>query len=99
MASPVPASSTRPTSAPRSPATARRPSPRYRTEDPMTDRARLSRTAEPRPRTLGELRASGWRSRTVKEELRANLLARLAEGRPIFPGVIGYDETVLPAVE
>jgi magnesium chelatase subunit I len=52
-----------------------------------------------RPSTLGELRASGWRSRTVKEELRSNLLARLGEGRQVFPGVIGYEETVLPAVE
>ena len=51
------------------------------------------------PATLAELRESGWRPRTVKEELRANLLARLAEGRPIFPGIVGYDETVLPAVE
>jgi magnesium chelatase subunit I len=53
----------------------------------------------PRPATLGQLRASGWRSRTVKEELRANLLARLGEGGEVFPGVVGYDETVLPAVE
>jgi magnesium chelatase subunit I len=51
------------------------------------------------PTTLGELRSSGWRSRTVKEELRANLLARLGEGRSILPGVVGFDETVLPAVE
>ncbi|MDQ6795468.1 MAG: magnesium chelatase, partial [Chloroflexota bacterium] len=49
-----------------------------------------------RPATLGELRASGWRSRTVKEELRSNLLARLGEGEAIFPGVLGFDETVLP---
>jgi magnesium chelatase subunit I len=51
------------------------------------------------PTTLGELRASGWRSRTVKEELRSNLLARLGEGEAIFPGVVGFDDTVLPAVE
>jgi magnesium chelatase subunit I len=51
------------------------------------------------PRTIRELRSLGWRSRTVKEELRANLLNRLGEGKPVFPGVIGYDETVLPAVE
>jgi magnesium chelatase subunit I len=53
----------------------------------------------PRPTTLGELKAAGWRSRTVKEELRSNLLARLGESRTIFPGVVGFDETVLPAVE
>jgi magnesium chelatase subunit I len=54
---------------------------------------------QPSIRTLAELRASGWRSRTVKEELRANLLVRLAEGESVLPGVVGYDETVLPAVE
>jgi magnesium chelatase subunit I len=53
----------------------------------------------PLPTTVGELQASGWRSRTVKEELRSNLLARLGEGGQVFPGIIGYDETVLPAVE
>jgi magnesium chelatase subunit I len=53
----------------------------------------------PEPATLGELRASGWRSRSVKEELRSNLLARLGEGRSVFSGVVGYEESVLPAVE
>jgi magnesium chelatase subunit I len=52
-----------------------------------------------RPATLGELRESGYRSRPVKEELRANLLARLASERPVFDGIVGYDETVLPAIE
>jgi len=49
--------------------------------------------------TIAELRSSGWRSRTVKEELRANLLERVASGAEILPTVIGYDETVLPAIE
>jgi magnesium chelatase subunit I len=53
----------------------------------------------PRATTLRELKAAGWRSRTVKEELRSNLLARLGESRTIFPGVVGFDDTVLPAVE
>jgi magnesium chelatase subunit I len=52
-----------------------------------------------RPATLGELRETGWRSRTVKEELRANLVTRLAQGAPIFPGIVGYDDSVIPAVE
>jgi len=52
-----------------------------------------------RATTLGALRASGWRSRTVKEELRANLLARLAAGEETLPGVVGYSETVIPALE
>ncbi len=49
--------------------------------------------------TLGELRASGQRPRSLREELRANLVERLRRGRPLFPGVLGYDETVIPAVE
>jgi magnesium chelatase subunit I len=49
--------------------------------------------------TLGELRAAGYRSRTVKEEMRANLLAQIRDGRPFLPGILGYDETVLPQLE
>ena len=49
--------------------------------------------------TLGELRAAGYRSRTVKEEMRANLVERLRNGEPLLPGIIGYDQTVVPQVE
>src|SRR5689334_480006 len=52
-----------------------------------------------RPATLGELRDSGYEARSVKDEMRANLLARLASERPIFEGIVGYDDTVLPAIE
>jgi magnesium chelatase subunit I len=62
----------------------------------MDDRPPVSPS---RPRTLGELKASGWQPRSVKEEMRTNLLARLGEGREVFPGIIGYADTVLPAVE
>lgn len=51
------------------------------------------------PRTLGELRAAGHSYRTVKEELRANLLTRMRSGETRFPGIVGYDETVLPELE
>ncbi|MGH2723760.1 MAG: sigma 54-interacting transcriptional regulator [Actinomycetota bacterium] len=51
------------------------------------------------PATVGELRASGYPERTVKEELRANLLARLKAGGTLFPGVIGFEESVVPALE
>ena len=50
-----------------------------------------------RPGTLGELRASGWVSRPVKEEVRANAIARIADGRSVVEGVLGYEDTVLPA--
>ncbi len=49
-----------------------------------------------RPRTVGELRAAGYRPRTVKEEMRANLRRKIAAGDTLFPGVLGYEETVLP---
>ena len=51
------------------------------------------------PGTLGELRASGWESRPVKDEIRANALARVAADRPLVDGVIGFDDTVLPQLE
>ncbi|MBL6275221.1 magnesium chelatase [Micromonospora fiedleri] len=51
------------------------------------------------PGTLGALRAAGCRYRTVKQELRDNLLARLRDGGPRFAGIVGYDDTVLPEVE
>src|SRR5256884_7028556 len=49
--------------------------------------------------TLGELRASGWESRPVKDEVRANALAGMSSGKPLVDGVIGFDDTVLPQLE
>jgi magnesium chelatase subunit I len=54
-------------------------------------------------RTLGELRQSPFTeqclaSRRVKDELRENLMSRLREGSPIFPGIVGYDDTVVPQI-
>lgn len=51
-----------------------------------------------RPRTVGELRRAGHRTRSVKDELRDNLIARLREKKPLFPGVIGYEHTVEPQI-
>jgi magnesium chelatase subunit I len=51
-----------------------------------------------RPATLGELRAAGYRTRPVKDEIRENLLRRLTSREPIFPGIVGYEDTVLPAL-
>ncbi len=52
-----------------------------------------------RPKTLGELRASGWRDRSIKEELRHNVIARLRRGEGLFPGILGFEDSVLPALE
>ena len=52
-----------------------------------------------RPATIGQLRADGWESRPVKEEVRANAVARIAAGEPLFDRVLGYEQTVLPQLE
>jgi magnesium chelatase subunit I len=53
----------------------------------------------PPPSTLGSLRADGHEHRSVKAEIRVNLLRALASGETAFPGILGYDDTVLPEVE
>lgn len=50
-------------------------------------------------RTVGELRKSGYTPRSVKQELRDNLIARLRRREPFLPGIIGYDDTVVPQIE
>src|SRR5688500_17895468 len=55
------------------------------------------------PRTLGELRRSRWaedraRHGSVKDELRKNLICRLQRGETLFPGIVGYEETVAPQI-
>ncbi|MBI3407544.1 MAG: sigma 54-interacting transcriptional regulator [Planctomycetes bacterium] len=52
-----------------------------------------------RPRTLGELLASGYKVQSVKEEMRRNLIRKLKADEPIFDGIIGYDETVIPQIQ
>ncbi|MBX3461099.1 MAG: magnesium chelatase [Planctomycetes bacterium] len=50
------------------------------------------------PKSIGALKASGWKSRGVKDELRENLLAAMARREKLFPGIVGYDQTVIPQV-
>ena len=60
--------------------------------------------AHPLPQSLGELRSSSkfaepcLRTRSVKDEMRANLIARLRSGEPLFPGIVGYEDTVIPQI-
>jgi magnesium chelatase subunit I len=49
--------------------------------------------------TLGALRQSGYQSRSVKEELRSNLIQKIERKEPVFPGIFGFDDTVLPDIE
>lgn len=51
------------------------------------------------PTTLGELKKSGYESVSVKQEMRRNLLRKMRTGEPVFPGILGYDETVIPQVQ
>jgi magnesium chelatase subunit I len=50
-------------------------------------------------RTVGELRQSGYQPKSVKQELRDNLITRLRTGEALFPGIVGYEESVLPQIE
>jgi magnesium chelatase subunit I len=51
------------------------------------------------PSTLGALRESGYQVLPVREEMRQNLIAGLREGADLFPGIVGFDETVIPQIE
>ena len=53
-------------------------------------------TSLQRPRTLAELRRAGWQSKTVKQEIHDNFLRKLQSGDELYPGIIGFDDTVLP---
>src|SRR5438093_12506587 len=54
--------------------------------------------SSPRPRTLRDLRASGWQSKTVKQEIRDNFLRALNSGEQLFPVILGYENTVIPEI-
>ena len=51
-----------------------------------------------RPQTVGELKASGYVARTVKDELRHNLIRKLKSGEQLFPGIVGFDDSVVPQI-
>ena len=52
-----------------------------------------------KPRTLGELRQSGYKVLPVREEVRKNLIEKIRLGETIFPGIVGYDDSVIPQIE
>ncbi len=52
-----------------------------------------------RPATLGDLRASGWESRPVKEEVRQHAIERIGAGQSPVTGILGYEDTVIPQLE
>src|SRR6266516_3680052 len=52
-----------------------------------------------RPRTVSELRESEYKVLSVKEEMRKNLIEKIRRGEDLFPGIVGYEETVIPQIE
>ncbi|HEX5242938.1 MAG TPA: hypothetical protein VFW23_06695, partial [Tepidisphaeraceae bacterium] len=52
----------------------------------------------PRPATVGQLKESGYRPSSVKDELRRNLIAKLRKDEELFPGIIGYRDSVIPQI-
>lgn len=59
----------------------------------------MASTTATLPATLGELKASGYTPRTVRDELRENLIERLQSGKTVFEGIVGYDDTVIPQLQ
>ena len=55
--------------------------------------------ARNKPKTIGELRSSGYEVVSVREELRRNLIKKIRQGEELFPGIVGYDESVIPQLE
>ena len=51
-----------------------------------------------KPKTVGELKKSLYKSASVRDEMRVNLLRKLAAGEPLFPGIIGFDDSVIPQI-
>jgi magnesium chelatase subunit I len=56
----------------------------------------MSTSVSTKPSTLSELRDSGWKSKTVKQEIHDNFLSKLQAGEELYPGIVGYDDTVIP---
>ena len=52
----------------------------------------------PNIQTLGQLRDSGYTSKSVRDELRTNLMQRIQNQEPVFNGIIGYEDTVIPQI-
>lgn len=59
----------------------------------------MSKSSPPAITRLGDLRKAGYAYRSLREEVRANLQRCMQEGRPIFEGILGYEDTVIPALE
>src|SRR6186713_480582 len=52
-----------------------------------------------KPKTLGELKQSGYKPMSVKAEMRKNLIRKMLDREPLFPGIYGFEETVIPQIQ
>ena len=59
----------------------------------------MSSTSAPSSATIGQLKSSGWISRPIKEEIRLNAVTKIMAKQPLFEGVLGYEDTVMPQLE
>src|SRR5947209_20188599 len=75
-----------------------RPSPRRAPRRAASAGDNFVMAARTRLTNLKDLRESGWRSKTVKQEISDNFLRRLKEGEELFPGILGYESTVIPEI-
>ena len=67
--------------------------------EPGKENEENSNKLQNKPKTIGELRASGYQPVPIREEMRRNIISMIKGKKKIFPGIIGYDETVIPQVE
>src|SRR5438093_10453656 len=58
----------------------------------------VSPMSRPRPATLGQLKETGYKPSSVKDELRRNVIRKLQAGEELFPGIVGYRDTVIPQI-
>jgi len=72
---------------------------RWRCAQTIQKGMRMGMAKGNKARTIGELKASGYKMVSIREEMRRNLIALIREKKNIFPGIIGYDDTVIPQVE
>src|ERR1043166_5969664 len=69
-----------------------------RSHHPAHETLQYMSSIQSRPANLRDLRASGWKSKPVKQEIHDNFLAMLARGDELFPGIVGYADTVIPEI-
>ena len=70
----------------------------HRLDQEIKEQGIMETTTLTRPTNLKQLLDSGWKSKSVKQEIRDNFLRKLAAGEPLYPGIIGYEQTVIPEI-